>query len=97
MRVTRLTLLSSWSAACSAGPSAQLSALAILAIRLEGTVRRLSTQLILWIGRCSIQWYIIGYSLVYGEGTPVVGGIHNAFRRRVLAEPVGTIPAIFVQ
>jgi len=49
---------------------------------------------ILSVAVCSIQWYIVGYSLAYGEGSPVVGGFKNAFHRGVLAEPVGTIPAI---
>lgn len=49
---------------------------------------------ILSIGVCSIQWYICGYSLAYGEGSSVIGDLKNAFHRGVLAEPVGTIPAI---
>lgn len=43
---------------------------------------------------CSIQWWIIGYSLAYGEGNPIIGGFGKAFHRGVLAEPVGTIPEI---
>lgn len=43
---------------------------------------------------CSIQWWIIGYSLAYGEGNPIIGGFEKAFHRGVLAEPVGTIPEI---
>lgn len=43
---------------------------------------------------CSIQWWIIGYSLAYGEGNPIIGGLEKAFHRGVLAEPVGTIPEI---
>lgn len=43
---------------------------------------------------CSIQWYLIGYSLAYGEGSGVIGDLKYAFHRGVLAEPVGTIPAL---
>ena len=49
---------------------------------------------ILSVGVCSIQWWLIGYSLAYGEGSGVIGDLKNAFHRGVLAEPVGTIPAI---
>ncbi|KAI9730484.1 MAG: hypothetical protein M1818_008179 [Claussenomyces sp. TS43310] len=49
---------------------------------------------ILTIACCSVQWYAIGYSLAYGEGSGVIGGFKNAFHRGVLADPVGTIPAI---
>lgn len=49
---------------------------------------------ILSIGICSIQWFIIGYSLAYGEGSGVIGDFKYAFHRGVLADPVGTIPAI---
>jgi ammonia channel protein AmtB len=49
---------------------------------------------ILSVSVCSIQWFIIGYSLAYGEGSGIVGGFGNAFHRGVLSEPVGTIPAI---
>jgi len=43
---------------------------------------------------CSIQWFFIGYTLTYGEGGAVFGDFKYAFHRGVLAEPVGTIPAI---
>jgi Amt family ammonium transporter len=43
---------------------------------------------------CSIQWWIIGYSLAYGEGNPIIGGFEKAFHHGVLAEPVGMIPEI---
>lgn len=43
---------------------------------------------------CSIQWYLIGYSLAYGEGSGVIGDLKYALHRGVLAEPVGTIPAV---
>ena len=49
---------------------------------------------ILSIGVCSIQWFVIGYSLAYGQGSGIVGDFKYAFHRGVLAEPVGTIPAI---
>jgi ammonia channel protein AmtB len=43
---------------------------------------------------CSIQWWLIGYTLAYGEGSGVIGDFQYAFHRGVLAEPVGTIPAL---
>ena len=44
---------------------------------------------------CSIQWFIIGYALAYGEGPGgVIGDLSYAFHRGVLAEPVGSIPAV---
>jgi hypothetical protein len=43
---------------------------------------------------CSIQWFLIGYALTYSEGGPIFGGLKYAFHRNVLAELVGTIPAI---
>ncbi|EXJ55648.1 hypothetical protein A1O7_08577 [Cladophialophora yegresii CBS 114405] len=44
---------------------------------------------------CSIQWFIVGYTLAYGEGPGgVVGNLSYAFHRGVLAEPVGSIPAV---
>jgi ammonia channel protein AmtB len=43
---------------------------------------------------CSIQWWIIGYTLAYGEGGSVFGSLKYAFHRGVLAEPIGTIPAL---
>jgi ammonia channel protein AmtB len=49
---------------------------------------------ILAIGVCSIQWFLIGYSLAYGEGSGVIGDLKYVFHRGVLADPVGTIPAI---
>lgn len=42
----------------------------------------------------SLQWYILGYSLAYGEGNGFIGDLEHAFHRGVLAQPVGTIPAI---
>lgn len=49
---------------------------------------------LLVIGVCSIQWFFIGYSLAYGEGGGVIGDLKHFAHRGVLAEPVGTIPAI---
>jgi len=49
---------------------------------------------ILVISVCSIQWWLIGYSLAYGEGSGVIGDLKHAFHRGVLADPVGSIPAI---
>jgi ammonia channel protein AmtB len=46
------------------------------------------------IATCSIQWFVIGYSLAYGEGSGVIGDFKYAFHMGVLADPVGTIPAI---
>ncbi|KIW98074.1 uncharacterized protein Z519_01658 [Cladophialophora bantiana CBS 173.52] len=44
---------------------------------------------------CSIQWFIVGYALAYGEGPGgVIGNLKFAFHRGVLAEPVGSIPAV---
>jgi Amt family ammonium transporter len=42
----------------------------------------------------SLQWYILGYSLAYGEGNAFIGDLKHAFHQGVLAQPVGTIPAI---
>ncbi|KAF8853431.1 putative ammonium transporter [Acephala macrosclerotiorum] len=49
---------------------------------------------IMVIATCTIQWFVIGYSLAYGEGSGVIGDFKYAFHRSVLADPVGTIPAI---
>lgn len=43
---------------------------------------------------CSIQWFLIGYSLTYGEGGAIFGDFKYALHKNVLAEPVGTIPAV---
>ncbi|KIY01371.1 uncharacterized protein Z520_02923 [Fonsecaea multimorphosa CBS 102226] len=44
---------------------------------------------------CSIQWFIVGYALAYGDGPGgVIGDLKFAFHRGVLAEPVGSIPAV---
>jgi ammonia channel protein AmtB len=49
---------------------------------------------LLVISCCSIQWFVVGYSLAYGEGSGVIGDLKYAFHRGVLADPIGTIPAI---
>jgi ammonia channel protein AmtB len=49
---------------------------------------------ILSIGVCSIQWWLIGYSLAYGQGSGVIGDFKQTFHRGVLADPVGGIPEI---
>ncbi|RAR11646.1 Rh-like protein/ammonium transporter [Stemphylium lycopersici] len=43
---------------------------------------------------CSIQWFLIGYTLTYSEGGAIFGDFRYAFHRNVLAEPIGTIPAV---
>ncbi|KAI5359801.1 Putative ammonium transporter, ammonium/urea transporter [Septoria linicola] len=49
---------------------------------------------ILTVAVCSIQWFVVGYTLAYGDGGAVFGDFKHAFHIGVLAEPVGTIPAI---
>lgn len=49
---------------------------------------------ILAVGVCSLQWWAVGYSLAYGEGSGVIGDLKYAFHQGVLSEPVGTIPAV---
>jgi ammonia channel protein AmtB len=49
---------------------------------------------LLVISCCSIQWFVVGYSLAYGEGSGIIGDLKYAFHRGVLADPIGTIPAI---
>lgn len=49
---------------------------------------------IITISVCSIQWFIVGYTIAYGDGGSFFGSLTYAFHRGVLAEPVGTIPAI---
>ncbi|OJJ45806.1 hypothetical protein ASPZODRAFT_68663 [Penicilliopsis zonata CBS 506.65] len=50
---------------------------------------------LLAIAVCTVQWWIIGYTLAYGEdGNGVIGGLSKAFHAGVLAEPMGTIPEI---
>lgn len=49
---------------------------------------------ILTISTCTIQWFVIGYTLAYGEGGWFIGDFKHVLHFGVLAEPVGTIPAI---
>jgi Amt family ammonium transporter len=49
---------------------------------------------ILTIATCTVQWFIIGYTLAYGEGGLFFGSWKHLFHKGVLSEPVGTIPAI---
>lgn len=49
---------------------------------------------ILAVSICSVQWFLVGYTLAYGETGAVFGDLNNAFHWGVLAEPVGTIPAL---
>lgn len=49
---------------------------------------------ILTVATCSIQWFVVGYTLAYGETGAVFGDLGNAFHVGVLDGPVGTIPAI---
>ncbi|PYI05515.1 Rh-like protein/ammonium transporter [Aspergillus sclerotiicarbonarius CBS 121057] len=49
---------------------------------------------LLAVAVCSIQWWMLGYSLAYGEGNGFFGGFSKVFHIGVLADPVGTIPEI---
>ena len=49
---------------------------------------------ILSVSVCSIQWFLIGYTLAYSDGNAVIGDFTYALHRGVLSEPVGTFPAI---
>lgn len=49
---------------------------------------------VLTIATCSIQWFVIGYTLAYGDGGWFFGSLKHIFHIGVLSEPVGTIPAI---
>lgn len=49
---------------------------------------------VLTISICSVQWFLVGYTLAYAEGGSVFGPLTHALHRGVLSEPVGTIPAI---
>lgn len=49
---------------------------------------------ILAVGVCSIQWWLLGYTLAFGPSHGVIGDLTYALHRNVLSEPVGTIPAI---
>lgn len=49
---------------------------------------------LLAVAVCSIQWWMLGCSLAYGEGNGFFGGFSKVFHIGVLADPVGTIPEI---
>ncbi|KAG9233922.1 putative ammonium transporter [Amylocarpus encephaloides] len=49
---------------------------------------------LLVMGVCTVQWFFIGYSLAYGDGSGVIGDLKHFMHNGVLAEPFGTIPAI---
>ncbi|KAB5581137.1 ammonium transporter AmtB-like domain-containing protein [Coniochaeta sp. 2T2.1] len=49
---------------------------------------------VLTIATCTVQWFILGYTLAYGEGGFMFGSLDHIFHWGVLSEPVGTIPAI---
>ncbi|KAL2822921.1 Rh-like protein/ammonium transporter [Aspergillus granulosus] len=49
---------------------------------------------LLAVAVCSLQWWMIGYSLAYSEGNALIGDLSKAFHIGVLAEPVGTIPEV---
>jgi len=49
---------------------------------------------LLSIAVCSIQWWLWGYSLAYGEGNGFIGDLKHFAHRDVFAAPVGTIPEI---
>lgn len=49
---------------------------------------------VLTIATCSIQWFVIGYTLAYGDGGWFFGDFKHFMHWGVLSEPVGTIPAI---
>src|SRR5919198_2660739 len=72
-----------------------------LALFYGGLVRRknvLSTMMhsFVLMATVSIVWAFIGYSLTFGEGTPVIGDLRYAFLHGVGADPnsdyAGTIP-----
>ncbi|KAL1301874.1 hypothetical protein AAFC00_006056 [Neodothiora populina] len=49
---------------------------------------------LLSISVCTIQWWLWGYSLAYGEGNEFIGDLKHFAHRDVLATPIGTIPEI---
>jgi Amt family ammonium transporter len=44
------------------------------------------------LGFVGVAWAILGYSLAFAEGSPLVGGLSRAFLSGVGLEPQGTIP-----
>jgi Amt family ammonium transporter len=74
-----------------------------LALFYGGLVRRknvLSTMMhsFLMMGLITVIWAFVGYSLVFSEGTPFIGGLKYAFLNGVGADPnadyAGTIPQL---
>src|SRR6185437_9012874 len=74
-----------------------------LALFYGGLVRRknvLSTMMhsFLMMGLITIIWAFVGYSLVFSEGTPFIGGLKYAFLNNVGTDPnadyAGTIPQL---
>src|SRR6185312_1085872 len=74
-----------------------------LALFYGGLVRRknvLSTMMhsFLMMGLITIIWALVGYSLVFSEGTPFIGGLKYAFLNNVGTDPnadyAGTIPQL---
>ncbi|KAK3324014.1 ammonium transporter AmtB-like domain-containing protein [Cercophora scortea] len=49
---------------------------------------------LLTIATCSVQWFVLGYTLAYGDGGLFFGNLKHFLHWGVLSEPVGTIPAI---
>lgn len=74
-----------------------------LALYYSGLVRRknvLSTMMhsFLMMGLITLIWALVGYSLVFSEGTPFIGGLKYAFLNGVGTDPnpdyAGTIPQL---
>jgi Amt family ammonium transporter len=72
-----------------------------LALFYGGLVRRKNVlgtmmQSFILMAVVSVLWAVVGYSLVFGEGSPVLGGLHYAFLNDVGSAPnpdyAGTIP-----
>uniref|UniRef100_A0A8H7K405 Ammonium transporter AmtB-like domain-containing protein n=1 Tax=Bionectria ochroleuca TaxID=29856 RepID=A0A8H7K405_BIOOC len=43
---------------------------------------------------CTIQWYLIGYSIAYSDGNGLFGDLSHAFHIGAIWEPMGTIPTL---
>jgi Amt family ammonium transporter len=70
-----------------------------LALFYSGLVRRknvLATmmQSFVLMAAVSIVWVIVGYSLAFDSGTPIIGGLHFAFLNNVGAAPCEYAPTI---
>src|SRR6186997_3259454 len=46
------------------------------------------------LGVVGIAWAVIGYSLAFAPGSPLLGGLSRALLRNVGLEPQGTIPHV---